>query len=471
METYGDLRDRYNDLDREAGKYNRPEFDAVYDIIADLVKDRDDAGDRGNSAYPLVTGDVIDEALRKAGFADDEIFVSDFKKYREIEQQAREIQNKAFDKAMQYKKEGLSTDDAMQKAGFVKSSRLQTILDNVIDEAKKENPYFPRKAPFACIEKDDESIDALLMGEKYDIKACLLTYYRELEQYGINTVFRKANYDIKGMFEVLKSLCIYISDNTDKPIHVQNKIIDILKLLDESPPGFTQVLQMLILLGLIKWFENCTINEGDKGYTEAKELCRFVCEKFMHVCVYYYRYFDKNDDSLPLDRYLATNEMYKYLLSKGSMEPDMTTDKRSSHFTRQFTADEANKLFSGLINGGFLHRDTIFSHFLYAFGGTIPDCEKPFKPLKWIKTNSTTKGITPNKKSLLDFLVLLGIPETEIKNRPLINGIFEIPNGTEFRANNYTNITDASGNLKQFESEYHAQLVEIVRKSKENQDL
>jgi regulator of sigma D len=96
MNSLKDLEDRYAELDIEAGKYNRPEFDRVYTVISELVKDRTDVGDRGNLAYPLVTGGVIDEALKEAGFADDEAFVSDFKKYREIEQQAREIQHQAF---------------------------------------------------------------------------------------------------------------------------------------------------------------------------------------------------------------------------------------------------------------------------------------------------------------------------------------------------------------------------------------
>jgi len=144
-------------------------------------------------------------------------------------------------------------------------------------------------------------------------------------------------------------------------------------------------------------------------------------------------------------------------------------EKHPSHFTRSFSAAEQKKLFEGLKNGGFLPQETICSHFYHVFGGTaIPDNETPFKPLQWIKTNGTTKGIVPNKKSLLELLVLLGISETEIKNKPLINSIFEIPNGKDFKANNYTDITDAKSNkIIKFESEYHTQLVETVNKIKE----
>jgi hypothetical protein len=41
----------------------------VYEIILELVKDRDDVGDRENLAFPLVTATVMDEALKRAGFA------------------------------------------------------------------------------------------------------------------------------------------------------------------------------------------------------------------------------------------------------------------------------------------------------------------------------------------------------------------------------------------------------------------
>jgi hypothetical protein len=61
-ETLDELKRKYDELDNEAGKYNRPEFDYVYQIISELVKDRDDVGDKGNLAFPLVTGDVIDDA-------------------------------------------------------------------------------------------------------------------------------------------------------------------------------------------------------------------------------------------------------------------------------------------------------------------------------------------------------------------------------------------------------------------------
>jgi hypothetical protein len=142
------------------------------------------------------------------------------------------------------------------------------------------------------------------------------------------------------------------------------------------------------------------------------------------------------------------------------------------HFTRVFSETEQKKLYEGLTNDGFLPKGTIYSHFCHVFGGTaIPDNEKPFKPLQWIQTNRKTKGINPNIRALFDMLVLFGIPENEIKDKALINAVFEIPNGTKIKSKHYTDITDNKGNLKPFKSEYHNELAEIVSKSKENQSL
>ncbi len=65
--------EEYKQLDIEAGKYNRPEFDEVYKIIGELVKEIEDIGHKGNLAYPLVEGEVIDRALELSGYSKDSI--------------------------------------------------------------------------------------------------------------------------------------------------------------------------------------------------------------------------------------------------------------------------------------------------------------------------------------------------------------------------------------------------------------
>jgi hypothetical protein len=75
-------------------------------------------------------------------------------------------------------------------------------------------------------------------------------------------------------------------------------------------------MQILILQGLLEWFNKCNINKGDNGYNEIVGLYKFVETHFIKVCCFYYMFFDKNDNSRPLDNYLGTNEIYQALLSK-----------------------------------------------------------------------------------------------------------------------------------------------------------
>ncbi|MDR1973703.1 MAG: hypothetical protein LBQ31_03400 [Bacteroidales bacterium] len=96
-----------------------------------------------------------------------------------------------------------------------------------------------------------------------------------------------------------------------------------------------------------------------------------------------------NDDKVAEIKSFTEN-YFRYVDSRISDEikrQDTAEPQRSLHFTRDFTTDEQEKLFDGLINGGFLPKETIYSHFCYVFSGTaILDNEKPFEPLKWLKT-------------------------------------------------------------------------------------
>jgi len=274
------------------------------------------------------------------------------------------------------------------KKDIEKDDELQAILDEIISKEIKKNPYFPYIAPFALLGKDNESIDELLFCEAYNIKSCLLGYYKELKQYDIDTLFAKANFTLKLFFELLNSLCKYISENTGKYIHLQNKITEFLQELDNYK-GFGQVLQILILQGLLKWFENCKINENDVGFTEATELYKFVNDRFIEVCIFYFLYFDKNENSRPIDDFLATNEIYKHIacITEPKRENDNTVSNKPKHFNRSFNIAELKKLFDGLTGGGYLPKETNYSHFCYVFYGTaVPDNEKLFMPLVWQKT-------------------------------------------------------------------------------------
>jgi|GEM_PF-5497481 hypothetical protein len=144
--------------------------------------------------------------------------------------------------------------------------------------------------------------------------------------------------------------------------------------------------------------------------------------------------------------------------------------RKPPHLSIQLTDVEAKALYDGLISGGFMPKETIYSHFCRVFGGAdIPDTELPFKPIKWIKTNGTTRGKTPNKKSLFDLLCLLGCPDDVVGNISLLNNYFIFSNNKPIKANNKTAITDIAGNLiRPIVSEYHTDLEAIVKQGKKN---
>ena len=119
-------------------------------------------------------------------------------------------------------------------------------------------------------------------------------------------------------------------------------------------------------------------------------------------------------------------------------------------------------MFDGLKDGGFIAENTNYSHFCAVFGNTpLPEKEKPFTPLVWTATNKKAKN-KANKRALLNLLQILEIPETEIKNKPLINSLFTFPNAKPLSPQNYTLITDTKKCLKEIKSEYHTELLNIV---------
>lgn len=117
--------------------------------------------------------------------------------------------------------------------------------------------------------------------------------------------------------------------------------------------------------------------------------------------------------------------------------------------------DVMKRQYLDLLKEGFIACEE--NSFLFRMGYNVEDIN--LDKIKWIKENK--KSNQPNKTSLLDYLTLIGIKESEMKNK--INTIFEIPNGGKFKANNYSYV---NGHLFT-KSEYHDSLDKIESKSKE----
>lgn len=121
---------------------------------------------------------------------------------------------------------------------------------------------------------------------------------------------------------------------------------------------------------------------------------------------------------------------------------------------KELNTDEARRIYENLIEGDYLAQDTDYRCFLHVFGdGCKPD---DFKPLQWIKRNKRTGE--PSKKSLLDFLSLIEVSDSEIKDFRLLNALFAT-GGNPYARKDYPK--------NGFKSEYRADLKRILKDGKD----
>ena len=95
----------------------------------------------------------------------------------------------------------------------------------------------------------------------------------------------------------------------------------------------------------------------------------------------------------------ATKKLIFSYFPEMAKPPQSTTNSTIFFFTRQFTDTEREHIFNGLISGGFIPKDTNRNHFNYVFGGmVIPDNEKPFKPIQWLKNKQRLRELLTSPK-------------------------------------------------------------------------
>lgn len=116
------------------------------------------------------------------------------------------------------------------------------------------------------------------------------------------------------------------------------------------------------------------------------------------------------------------------------------------------TKEEMARIFQELVKDDFINSDCDINDWLCVCGC---DVDVPFTPLVWMAKNKRSRQ--PSKKSLLDFLLLMGAGEKEI--RSCINGCFKIDGGKAFRPQDL-NYRNWNTDIK---SEYHSELEKIVK--------
>jgi len=255
---------------------------------------------------------------------------------------------------LQMNYDGLPLDEAMKNAGFKKDEGLQGILDNIVSKEKEKDPYFPFGQPFSELLKEVEDIENYLGTVGYSINnGWIKGYYDDLKRFKVDELLCKMDISLTVIFQMIDALGQLIKKESAKPIYLQNKIKECLNTLNEAQ-GSGQVLQIIILQGLIEWFEGCDIEENDKGYKEAENLLTWVSEKHLEVCVYYFMFFNKDDNSKPLDEYLATTDIgiAWERLKNEPPQPDANSLSKNTQLPEGLSSDAAVAIFQKAITAG-----------------------------------------------------------------------------------------------------------------------
>lgn len=274
-------------------------------------------------------------------------------KYRMLMEQgkydeANQLHREAFDRANDYIDSGLTIDEAFQKAGFTYSKKLHDFMEEVAKQEIAKNPYFLTGKPFEDIKKEDEELDNYLMVKGFTIDNFLVNYYKDLSRFNVGELLDKIGLGLKGLFELLSDACKLINENSNKPIFIQNKIIDFLDSCNKTVGG-GQVVQILILQGLNVWIKDCNIKEGNKSYKEVESLHSWICEKLIEVCLFYFYHFDKDENSEPLDNYLASTEVGRCW--RESQEDELSISE-SAALPKELDTDKAKELLHKAITAG-----------------------------------------------------------------------------------------------------------------------
>jgi hypothetical protein len=291
--------------------------------------------------------------------------------------EANKLKKEALDDVREYLWHGMPFGEAIQKVGFEANDEpLNILLDEDVLKGREKKLFAPNIPPFEYIQREDESLDRLLMCEEYYIHAPLSGYINELKQYNVDVFLEKFNrvdglskrLDIKlRIFGLVHTICWEINRKSDSPLYLQNIIINSCKALDKMG-GRGIVIQILTLYGLMSWLERGSEVEQN----EADDLFQWVNKRFNEVCIFYFLTFDHNSDSVPLDNLLASapiGEAWKKYKQQSKQPPPEPAGITRTHKT--ISDENIDILFDNLKK---YIEPCDKNHFTFAFnGGTQPE--------------------------------------------------------------------------------------------------
>ena len=384
-----ELTAKFNALCDEQEKLPREGFAKVFEVL-------DGMEETFTPQHPYTENeDIINKALEITGHSSDEAFCRAFKRNNQIMIEGKNIQAKGLEiYAMQQHEKIKEEPKKPNEWQFVPIRIIASkeIVDNVINpiletDAKEGKGLYGN---ITDIPEEDESLDEWFDIEAYGIKCSLEPLYRDLQNYGVvDSVL--GNDTIREYYlQVIKSLIYFIRDNTDKPNKIRNHISKTLKELDDIP-AFGLLLQILLLQGLIKWFENVDLKKGENGYNEACSLVQWIGEQLMikEIGFCYFRWGEGDKEYLkPLCNYLLSTEIGEFVqdilfkkqidcsniidgehearkIPKEAGNNEKTTDKIS--LPSELDTEKARKYFAKAINVGYMKKED--SNYKWIYGG------------------------------------------------------------------------------------------------------
>lgn len=308
--TLQELQSRFEALCDEQEQLPREGFAKVFEVLDELEE-------TFTPQHPYTENEGnINKALELTGHSTDEAFCKAFKRNNQIMIEGKEIQAKGLEIfAIQQCEKIKEKPHNFNEWKFVpiRIFAPKELMNNVINprletDAKEGKGLYGN---ITDIPEENESLDEWFDIEAYGVKCSLEPLYRDLQNYGVvDSVLE--NDTIRDYYlKAIKSLIYFIRDNTDKPNRIRNHISNTLKGLDDIP-AFGLLLQILLLQGLIKWFENVNLKEGDNGYNEASNLVQWIgkqlIKKEIRFC--YFRWGEDDKKWLkPFCDYLLSTEI------------------------------------------------------------------------------------------------------------------------------------------------------------------
>ena len=384
-----ELTAKFNALCDEQEKLPREGFAKVFEVL-------DGMEETFTPQHPYTENeDIINKALEITGHSSDEAFCRAFKRNNQIMIEGKNIQAKGLEiYAMQQHEKIKEEPKKPNEWQFVPIRIIASkeIVDNVINpiletDAKEGKGLYGN---ITDIPEEDESLDEWFDIEAYGIKCSLESLYRDLQNYGVVDSVLKNDTIKEYYLKTIKSLIYFIRDNTDKPNKIRNHISKTLKELDDIP-AFGLLLQILLLQGLIKWFENVDLKKGDNGYNEACSLVQWIGEQLMikEIGFCYFRWGEGDKEYLkPLCNYLLSTEIGEFVqdilfkkqidcsniidgehearkIPKEAGNNEKTTDKIS--LPSELDTEKARKYFAKAINVGYMKKED--SNYKWIYGG------------------------------------------------------------------------------------------------------